>query len=210
MPLCLNCLWSTPIPSSTACNIHRVTSTPKSRWWLWIISAVTLSGHSASQKTQLIATSINDFPPCTSPSVRPVVSYSLLRPTSSTVVPAYTSYFPVLHLTPWLISAEILLCSPTPTMIYHLDCGDTWWNRMGWTNTTTVVFKYWCFFLAQERKEFGISLSLFQAWCYNAKSEWSKMNSTCFPWRWEGRSTVQNICSLHCPLRGGLLPFLPG
>lgn len=34
--------------------------------------------------------------------------------------------------------------------------------------------------------------------------------STHFPQRWQGRSTVQNICSLHCPLTGRPLSFFPG
>lgn len=89
-----------PIPISPACNIHRVTSDPKSRWWLWIISAVT--GHSVTQKIQLLSqVLVIPSTPHISLSARPTVYYLLLSPTSPAIVPAHTSHFsPLLLGTP--------------------------------------------------------------------------------------------------------------
>lgn len=76
-------------------------------------------------------------------------------------------------------SDEILLCFPVLTTTYHMGCSETGWNRIGKNHSSVQAFLL--LFCPKEIRIWSLAYSLFQAWYYNAKSEWSKTKSTHFP-----------------------------
>lgn len=60
-------VFDLPVPSSLTCDIHRISSTHKSQWWLWIIPAVILATHSEMQKSSFSLQVLVISPPCISP-----------------------------------------------------------------------------------------------------------------------------------------------
>lgn len=149
----LNCLWSILFPSPKHVTFTESPAIPKadgdfgsSLQWL---ATQWRRKSSSSHKSRWFP------PPHTSPYLQDqqcIIHFSAppLLSLSQLIVPTSPPYS-LAHL------CVILLCSRTPTTTYHVDCGETRWNRMGCDNTITAAFKPSCFSLAQGRKKFGIS-----------------------------------------------------